>query len=51
VQQTRAKTVAVKLDRKIPYELDGGERDPVKRFQIEVEPGAIAVRVPSERKA
>ena len=32
VQQTRARTVGVKLDRKVPYELDGGERDPVKRF-------------------
>ena len=46
VQQTRARTVEVKLDRKVPYELDGGERDPVKRFEVEVEPAAIAVRVP-----
>jgi YegS/Rv2252/BmrU family lipid kinase len=46
VQQTTAQTVEVKLDRKVPYELDGGERDPVKRFEIEVEPAAIEVRVP-----
>ncbi len=46
VQQTRARTVEVKLDRKVPYELDGGDRDPVKRFEVEVEPAAIAVRVP-----
>jgi diacylglycerol kinase (ATP) len=45
VQQTRARTVEVKLDRKVPYELDGGERDPVKRFDVEVEPAAIGVRV------
>jgi diacylglycerol kinase (ATP) len=51
VQQTRARTVEVKLDRKVPYELDGGERDPVKRFDIEIEPAAIAVRVPEETKA
>lgn len=51
VQQTRAKTVEVKLDRKVPYELDGGERDPVKRFDIEIEPAAIAVRVPEAAKA
>ena len=47
VQQTRARTVAVKLDRKVPYELDGGARDPVKRFELEVEPAAIAVQVPN----
>jgi len=47
VQQTRARTVEVKLDRKVPYELDGGARDPVKRFEVEVEPAAIGVRVPS----
>jgi diacylglycerol kinase (ATP) len=48
VQQTRASTVRAELDRKVLYELDGGERDPVKRFRIEVEPGAIAVRVPEQ---
>jgi YegS/Rv2252/BmrU family lipid kinase len=47
VQQTTAQTIEVKLDRKVPYELDGGERDPVKRFEIEVEPAAIEVRVPA----
>jgi YegS/Rv2252/BmrU family lipid kinase len=47
VQQTRAKTIDVKLDRKVPYELDGGARDPVKRFQVEVQPAAIGVRVPN----
>jgi diacylglycerol kinase (ATP) len=47
VQQTRARTVGVKLDRKVPYELDGGARDPVKRFEVEVEPAAIAVCVPN----
>ena len=48
VQQTRASTVRAELDRKVLYELDGGERDPVKRFKIEVEPAAIAVRVPEQ---
>ena len=48
VLQTRARTIGVRLDRKVPYELDGGERDPVKRFEVEVEPAAIAVRVPEE---
>jgi YegS/Rv2252/BmrU family lipid kinase len=48
VQQTRASSVRAELDRKVLYELDGGARDPVKRFRIEVEPAAIAVRVPAE---
>jgi len=47
VQQTRGRSIEVKLDRKVPYELDGGDRDPVKRFDIEVEPAAIGVQVPS----
>jgi diacylglycerol kinase (ATP) len=51
VQQTRARSVEVKLDRKVPYELDGGERDPVKRFELEVEPAAITVRVPKVGEA
>jgi diacylglycerol kinase (ATP) len=51
VQQTRARTIGVKLDRKVPYELDGGERDPVKRFDVEVEPAAISVMVPEEAAA
>jgi diacylglycerol kinase (ATP) len=46
VQQTRARMVEVQLDRKVPYELDGGARDPVKRFAVEIEPAAIAVCVP-----
>jgi diacylglycerol kinase (ATP) len=46
VQQTRARSVRAELDRKVVYELDGGARDPVKRFQIDVEPAAISVRVP-----
>ena len=50
VHQTTARTVEVKLDRKVPYELDGGERDPIKRFEIEVEPAAIEVRVPERAR-
>jgi diacylglycerol kinase (ATP) len=48
VQQTRGRRVEVKLDRKVPYELDGGARDALKRFEIEVEPRAIGIRVPEE---
>jgi diacylglycerol kinase (ATP) len=48
VLETRGRKVDVKLDRKVPYELDGGSRGAVKRFEVEVEPGAIGVQVPGE---
>jgi diacylglycerol kinase (ATP) len=48
VVETRGRKVEVKLDRKVPYELDGGSRGAVKRFEVEVEPGAIGVQVPDE---
>jgi diacylglycerol kinase (ATP) len=46
VRATRAREVEVKLDRKVRYELDGGDRKRVKRFAVEVEPGALQVRAP-----
>jgi YegS/Rv2252/BmrU family lipid kinase len=45
VQVTRARTIDVTLDRKVLYELDGGDREKVKKLAIEVEPGAIEVCV------
>jgi diacylglycerol kinase family enzyme len=44
---TQAREVKVKLDRKVPYELDGGARSKVKSYRLGIEPGAIAVRVPT----
>jgi diacylglycerol kinase family enzyme len=46
VRMTRARTVQVELERKVRYELDGGDRRKVRRFDIEVEPGALQVCVP-----
>jgi YegS/Rv2252/BmrU family lipid kinase len=46
VRITQARKVRVKLDRKVPYELDGGDRTKVKSFKVDVEPGAITVCVP-----
>ncbi len=43
---TKAKSVEVKLDRKVGYELDGGDREKVKKFTVEVDPGAVGVCVP-----
>jgi diacylglycerol kinase (ATP) len=46
VQATKAERVDVELNRKVRYELDGGERATVKRLKAKVEPSAITVRVP-----
>jgi diacylglycerol kinase family enzyme len=51
VRITQARKVRVKLDRKVPYELDGGDRTEVKSFKVDVEPGAITVCVPHEARA
>ncbi len=45
-QATRARSVKVKLNRKVLYELDGGDRAKVKKFRVEVEARAISVCVP-----
>lgn len=50
VQTTTAKTIEVRLDHKVPYEMDGGDRPKAKRLDIEVEPGALSVCVPEEAK-
>ncbi len=49
VQATKAHSVKVKLNRKVLYELDGGDRTKVKAFKVEVEAGAISVCVPASR--
>ncbi len=48
VQTTTGRSIEVRLDRKVPYELDGGDRKKQKKLDIEVEPGAISVCVPEE---
>ncbi len=50
VRVTKARSAEVKFDRKVLYELDGGERTKVKKLDVEVEPGAITVCVPPESK-
>jgi YegS/Rv2252/BmrU family lipid kinase len=46
VRATSAKKIEVKLDRKVLYEVDGGDRVKVKSFKIKVEPTAVIVCVP-----
>ena len=47
VQATKAERIKVRLDRKVTYELDGGERKDVKKLKAKVEPGALRVKVPA----
>ena len=46
-QTTKARSVKVKLNRKVLYELDGGDRTKVKSFKVKVEPDAVTVCVPA----
>ena len=46
VRTTKASSVAVALDQKVRYELDGGDRSKVKGFKVEVEERALNVCVP-----
>jgi diacylglycerol kinase family enzyme len=47
VKVTKAHSAEVTFDRKILYELDGGDRKKVKKLEVEVEPEAITVCVPA----
>jgi len=44
---TKARSVRVKLNRKVLYELDGGDRKKVKTFKVKVDPGAVTVCLPN----
>ena len=46
VQAAKARSVKVKLDRKVLYELDGGDRTKTKSLKVKVEPAAVTVCVP-----
>jgi len=46
IRTTRGTTFDIELDRKVPYELDGGDRAPRKRFRVKVTQAAILVAVP-----
>jgi diacylglycerol kinase (ATP) len=46
VQITPATKVRIKLDRKMPWEVDGGARPPTKTFKVSVLPGRVPILVP-----
>jgi diacylglycerol kinase (ATP) len=47
VQATSAKKIKVKLNRKVLYEVDGGDREKVNSFTIKVQPAAITICLPT----
>ena len=50
VLRTRARDIDVKMKDAYEYELDGGTRKAVKHLQFSIEPDAINVMVPGERR-
>jgi YegS/Rv2252/BmrU family lipid kinase len=44
---TKAHSVRIKLDRKVVYEIDGGDRKKVKKLRIDVDPEAVKICVPA----
>lgn len=46
VRVTQGRRIRAELDRKVRYELDGGDRRKITKFKVDVEPAAITVRVP-----
>jgi diacylglycerol kinase (ATP) len=43
---TKVHSVRIKLDRKVLYEIDGGDRKKVRTLRVEVEPAAVQICVP-----
>jgi diacylglycerol kinase family enzyme len=48
VQATSATKIKVKLNRKVLYEVDGGDREKVRSFTVKVQPAAITICLPRE---
>src|SRR5262249_53334810 len=44
-RETKGTSVRVRFARKVPYELDGGERGKARKLRIDVEPAAVQVCV------
>ena len=45
---TMVHSVRIKLDRKVLYEIDGGDRKKVRTLRVEVEPEAVQICVPAD---
>lgn len=47
VEMTRGRSIRVRFDRKIPYELDGGIRPPARDLRMDVHPRSVTICVPA----
>jgi diacylglycerol kinase (ATP) len=50
VETMTATRIDVRLEKKLPYELDGGDRPKTKRLRFRVKPAAITVCVPESEE-
>jgi YegS/Rv2252/BmrU family lipid kinase len=50
VQLAHGHEFRIQLERPVPYELDGGDRDATDRLDVRVEPAAITICVPEEQQ-
>jgi diacylglycerol kinase (ATP) len=48
VRATKARRLKVEMDRKVRYELDGGDRSKVRSFKVKIEPEALTLCVPRQ---
>jgi diacylglycerol kinase (ATP) len=48
VETTTGQAFDIRLDKAVPYEIDGGVRKKTKHLKVKVDPGAITVCVPRE---
>ena len=48
VEITQGRRIDIRTDRSLLYEIDGGERDKIKKLKVRTKPGAIRVKVPAE---
>jgi YegS/Rv2252/BmrU family lipid kinase len=46
VRTTKGQTIRIRLDHKLPYELDGGDKKAKKQLRIDVQPAAVTLCVP-----
>ena len=49
VEITRGKRIDIKTDRKLLYEIDGGEREKIKQLKVRTKAGAVRIKVPIKR--
>ncbi len=50
VQTTTGRSIDVRLNHRLPYELDGGDRKATKKLKIKVKPEAVTIAVPDEER-